>query len=243
MTTTFLSCWLTGRKCPQHGKYLDSTFDHIKLWYESINKHNLNGVMIHDNFCDAFVERYTTKNVTFVKNKSLSKQTLSPNDYRFTLFEQYILKHDISNVFITDADVSVRQNFDDRLERGKIYVGSECKYPVLDKCPWVHKSSGYSYAYPNFKYWEKPMLNVGISGGSAYNMLKLLGYMNHEFRRINPIEEQIVSAGFLHAIDMPVFTHCVYTLFDQKQIVYGEPVCSKFSYYERDRNDVWFVHK
>ena len=59
--------------------------------------------------------------------------------------------------------------------------------------------------------------------------------MKDEILKIDPKPNQY--------IDMPTLTYVVYSLFDDKNIVYNTPVHSKFKKYQYCRNDVWFIHK
>lgn len=242
----FLTCWLTRKKCPQQGVNRPATYDQISKWYESIHNTNTRGIIIHDCFDADFIDKHTTDHVQFYKNTTTDQLTYSPNDSRYFLFSNYINNniHDhVNKVFVTDIDVSIKQNFSHLVQQDKIYVGSESLYNSIEDQDWCKSSSGYTYCYPDFKHWHKPMLNCGILGGYISNVNSVIDMMVQEIARINPSEQELAQRGFIHAIDMPVFAQCVYTLFDDEYIMTGEPVCSRFTMYEDSRDDVWMVHK
>lgn len=242
----FLASWLTHKKCPQQNINRPVNFDQISKWYTSIHETGSRGVIIHDCFNDSFIREYTSDNVQFLKNSSTNNLPYAPNDSRFFMFDSYIKNnlHDhVSKIFVTDMDVSIQQNFTDQIQHDKIYVGCESQYTSIDNCDWCKSGSGYSYAYPEFKFWNKPMLNCGIIGGYKHNVSSVISTMCREMLRIKPCAHELATRGFITAIDMPVFAYSVYTLYDDKNIITGEPVCSNFNKNECSRKDVWIVHK
>jgi len=131
MTHIFLTCWYTGRDDPQRHQKRNASFDHIHMWYNSLVKHDLCGVLFHDCFDDEFVDRYTTDKIQFIRDDNIRNQSLSPNDYRYVKFNQYLKKNRYDLVFTTDVDTYIQQDFLPHVEPGKIYAGDEYKWPRL----------------------------------------------------------------------------------------------------------------
>jgi hypothetical protein len=105
--------------------------------------------------------------------------------------------------------------FDD--EKFDLYVGTE------DSLPGTWLKYKYMQSYGKLYYADKPVLNAGIIGGNRQPIVKLLSRMVDDFRQINSCKN----------VNMAVFNKCVYDLFDEKRILKGYPLHSRFKRYEK----------
>lgn len=240
--------WFTTGPDPQHLVKNESTYDNIKLWYESICDLKLSGIIFHDNFTDDFVKKHTNNYVTFIKCDSQLLKIYSPNDFRFINYFDYFSKiGEFENIFITDCnDVIVRNNPFTHLDSTSIYFCSEQRIfvsedpePIIKNNPWC--VALYKHVYPDFKYMDMPILNCGVIGGCKDIMLNFLNNVKNDILDLNPTKSFFKRDPYL--VDMAVTTKIAYDMFSKDKIIIGEPVHSVYKLNQTNRNDVWFIHK
>ena len=240
--------WFTTGEDPQRLVKNQPTYNNIKLWYESVCDLKLNGIIFHDNFSDQFTNKYTNTYVSFVKCNSDLLGLYSPNDFRFINYSDYFSNnHKVKNLFVTDCnDVIVRNDPFKDICAGSIYFCSEQRIlvsknsePTIRNNPWCFNL--YKHVYPDFKYWERAILNCGVIGGDKDTMLAFLNNVKREINSINPVRSFFKSKPY--CVDMAVTTKIAYDMFSKDEIITGEPVHSVYKLNQTNRNDVWFVHK
>ncbi len=233
-----LSTYLTGKLDPQrHIQWPIDDYSKICGWKESIEKLNLKGVIFHDNLSREFTKENTTENIKFIRCND--DYLWSTNDFRFDLYNYYLDTHEVDYVFMTDlSDVKVindpfEQIKIDKLE-DNIIVGLD-NAGIISTSPWA-RMEHYGYIPKYVKTWaslKSPVVNAGILGGTKEKMLEFTQHMKDEFKEINVPGKNN---------NMAVFNYVTYTYY-KSQFITGYPVCSKFSQFENDRKDVWFIHK
>jgi hypothetical protein len=78
-----------------------------------------------------------------------------------------------------------------------------------------------------------PTLNAGVIGGRAGDLLAFLDAFVRTRRSIGSPDQNL---------NMPIVNY-VFHRFHQGRFHQGAPVTSRFKRFERNRRDVWFIHK
>jgi len=217
--SSILTSYFTTKPDPQRNEY-SSKDDFSKMinWYFSIVSNRLNAVVFYDDLSPTFIRKYERENILF-EHYSIGKYSI--NDERFFCYLDYIISRpNLSRLFMTDLfDVDFLGDpfslFDD--EKFDLYIGTE------DSLPGTWLKYKYMQSYGRLHYTDKPVLNAGIIGGNRQPIVKLLSRMVDDFRRINSCKN----------VNMAVFNKCVYDLFDEKRILKGYPLHSRFKRYEK----------
>ena len=67
------------------------TFGYMDLWYQTAVALRLPAVVFHDDLSDAFVARYATDSIKFIRVVGLGATSLySANDVRFDVFADWL---------------------------------------------------------------------------------------------------------------------------------------------------------
>jgi len=231
MTTYFCK-----KKDPQRIKYAScNDINYIKVWYDSIKKLDLNGIIFHDGLDNEFIKKYKTDKINFIYINS-SDYNLSLNDLRFLVYLEYLEKNkNIKNVFMTDGnDVTVKMNPFEKLDFKNIYAGSE-KNPGLKwvniKVEVYNKNNKLNFDRNKIKL----LYNAGILGGNRENILIFLEKMKEKFLNI---DDKYKNSN----LNMIVFNDIIYNEINI-DIKTGFPLHSVYKKYENKRDDVFFIHK
>ena len=253
MQSLILSSYFSLKPHPNHpndrdvigraedGRVWQSDFRYIEEWYNSIVSNNLKAVLFYDNLDESFVRSYDNECVSFIK---VETSEYSNNDWRFFCFYDFLKKLEESNqlpdvIFHTDAsDVIVVKDPCDLITEYSDVDYFTCK----DSIPL--NKFGYMQAHEHFDWDDRLMflinmniwwlINMGVIGGSSAKMIKF--YEKFKKIRISMGEPSFNSDMWL----------CQYLLRSQLQpcnTLIGDPVCSNFKKYEKDRKDVYFIHK
>lgn len=68
-----------------------ATFGYMDLWYQTIAAQRLPAVVFHDGLSQAFVTRYSTEHLKFVKVAGIGENSpYSVNDVRFDVFFDWL---------------------------------------------------------------------------------------------------------------------------------------------------------
>jgi hypothetical protein len=220
------STYFTGKHDPQSGMFRrKNDLDAIYLWLRSLTALNLKAVLFHDE-----LNRIPAQ---FQENVKLEKYELRTNwsvlEERHLCVVNYMRRHpEISRVFITDLfDVEFfKSPFDVMTPQYDFYAGYGGKLmaPIAGNV-WIENEM--RYAYGRVYYPDRPVVCAGVFGGVRDNVISVLDGMIADFT-------QIKKPG-KHA-DMSVFIKNVYDRFVPERIMLGEPLTSKFKYYERSGN-------
>lgn len=211
-------------------------FPYIEDWYNSIVKNNLNAVLFCDGLSNEFIEKYQTKKIKFIQ---VDPFIYSNNDYRFFCFRNYLENNKFDYVFHTDAsDVVVVQDPEKLLDHFREYSYYTCKDSIkLNQFPYINIHEKYRWEDKikfliNYNSWD--LINMGVVGGKYEDML--LFYKKFCETRIKMGDPDFNS-------DMWVLQYLMRSTFSDKKILTGFPVCSEFKKYEKERKDVFFIHK
>jgi hypothetical protein len=207
-------------------------------WYKS-------GIQFKDEFqliafVDTETERYEEKypDMIFIQVDPCPKH-ISIHDYRWLIYESFIEDNEFDNAFFTDiSDVVIKQNPFLQLEDDVLYTGDE-ETKVWDN-DWadnkhlyfINKVYDYKYYYQLNK--NNRFLNAGIVGGREKTIKQFISKMADYTKRTCMDKSPQIS-------DMLLFNYVAYKHFPKRQ--HGQPVNSEFTKFEKDRDDVWFVHK
>ncbi len=223
---------------------VEDDFGGIEVWYDSILKLGLRGIVFHNTFSEKTIEKYQNKNISFVAVEY--DKSLNANVFRYLVYEAFIQKYEteIANIFVTDiSDVMVVQNpFIQSLfleNPDKLFCGDENE-TLSNEWMMAHSThlrnlmSGFSeYEQLNL---SQTLLNCGIIGGSIKTMKILMESIAHIHRTYTTTN---TSA---YTLDMGAFNYVARTRFGQN-LLHGTPINTQFKKYESQRTDCWFRHK
>lgn len=239
--------FFSGKIDPQRNIKYSSDFDYVERWYSCVRDLDMNAVIFHDCLADDVVGCFSTEKIKFVKVDSYRHQNFCAADYRWILYYDYFMSNKFDNIFVTDCnDVIVKCPPFHLIKENQICIGEECDVPslglvnVIGKSPWCR--GVYSYAYANFHYWDRGILNCGIVGAKYNDFIFFVGKMKSEILRINPQKSDCDELGIPFTIDMAVLSYVAYTYFDGR-IISGFPLHSDYKKYQLDRSDVCLIHK
>jgi hypothetical protein len=239
-----LSTIITGTNDMQRNLSWESdNFDYIKDWYNSIIKNELKAIVFHNTFSEETVIKYSNENITFTRIEY--EGYLNPNVYRYFVYKKYLEENlnNIDNIFITDiSDVVVLQNpFKSELfknNNNNIFCGDE---ETILNSEWMIKHNEHlrnnieNFGNYEYKFSNHKLLNCGIIGGDVNTMISLID-------DICKIHESVtISNKTKYTCDMGVFNYVVRSKYNNI-ILYGNPVNTRFKYYENNFN-CWFQHK
>jgi hypothetical protein len=213
---------------------------YIKEWRESLTLHKIPGLILHDNLSDEFVNENTNDYISFLK---VPEEIYNACDARWVVYDKFIKEngHKYDWIFATDvSDVIVGKNpFVEDLELyGKklLFSGDETasynsgwikdrNKDLIEVLPEV-----YNHVKDNPKL---KLFNPGIIGGSTEIMKEYFSIMADLVIKAGPIKR---------TVDMPIHNYVVRTHFANR-VKHGSPVNSIFFKLQKERKDVWFIHK
>ena len=176
-------------------------YTQMKIWYESIVKYDLPACIFHNELTDDFINKYTTKKISFHRWEKQHRP--SYNDERFYAYLEYLTTHtEVERAICTDLyDVEFYGNVFDWMDKNEQYdlffgeerMGRFSSKWMVEKCRRI-KLPLISNKYAPGCY----IYNAGIVGGKRKPLMKLLTRMIAKFEKINPKENA----------NMPVFNYC-----------------------------------
>ena len=213
---------------------------YISEWHESVNHHGINSLVFHDGLPEDFVNEHTTENVKFRKVDSTQYNTC---DARWVVYDEFmrgegkdykhVFANDISDVIIGKSPFSGElENYgSDVLFSGEDDHRYSSKW-ILDRNEQIKESlpEVYSHIVDNSKL---KLYNPGIIGGSTEIFQEYCAYMADLVVKGGPVPK---------TVDMSYHNYVVRTYFNNR-VVAGEPVNSLYRKFQKDRKDVWFIHK
>lgn len=217
-----------------------NNFEYIQLWYNSIHMLNMKGILLHDaSCCQNFINQYESNNVNFIRRYN-DQYNYVINVYKFLDIRKFLLDNIFDNVFITDvSDVTFKKNpFELIIEKDKIYVGSEQnedgRFRITKNSKWAKRV--FSRLYKNYSFWNKPLLNCGIVGGSYETVLDFLNKFKLECDN-NKFDDNKFN---IH--DMTITNYLVYKYFNDRYTT-GLPLHSVFKKYDINNPQAYIIHK
>jgi len=224
--------------------YADDDIDKIKEWMDSIINLRLSGIVFHNAFSDKRVNEFENEYIKFIKVEEC--KGFYPSAYRYFVYRDFLQKYssEFSNVFITDIlDVVVLKNpFIQELylsNRNNFFCGDEL---TTADCEWMRNHNAHlrkkipDYLYYEDKYRNHTLLNAGIIGGSINLMKPLIEEMASIHEQYN-YDNNINYTG-----DMGVVNYLLRKKYNNR-LIHGDPVNTKYKFFEIERNDCWFRHK
>ena len=166
--------------------FFKNNLEYIREWYLSAIQHDLNIVLIHNNFPDEFQTRLKSfyPNTEFYKGKCVNSKAAT--DQRFYILYEYLLNHtEINRIIFTDQrDVTfLTHPFQVMSAIGNqhIFLGYDNDH-MTDANMNVWIKMQYNYCFPGSKLRDEFMklagyFNSGIIGGSRETVLALLSRM------------------------------------------------------------------
>jgi UDP-glucuronate 4-epimerase len=252
-----LTTYLVSEKDPQRrtAYSTDGKYDLIKAFYESAHSTDVQSFVFHDGLSTQFINKYETPRFKFLdvhtlysgNEESEVTKYVSNNDRRFFYFDRFMAqlkRQRTANTLPTYImssdlfDVRFRKNpFDyfDTQDPKSFYVGSEtnkfkgnnwmndrfhfCKFSTEQRKMFIE---------PENKY----LLNAGLIAGRWEVMQEFLDIIEKEFPKFNPKSN----------CNMPLVSYIAYRDFPER-IVTGQPFHDVYKTYNRDRKDVYILHK
>ena len=224
MSNIILTTYFTSKLDPQHNiRQPRNNFEKIKIWYNSLHKIGLRGVIFYDEMNTEFIEKYSTTNLTFERYTLVTPRSV--NDERFYCYYNWIQNHkEIENICMVDLfDVEFFNNpfLIMNSEKYDIYCGGD---PGVYHTNWL--TSRMERAYKHAFYSDKVELHAVTLCGSRNQILKLLVKMIEEF-------ENLSRRHNYENLNMPVYNKTVRDTFEEVRIMYGYPFNSRFRKMER----------
>ena len=213
---------------------------YIAEWHESVNYHRINSLVFHDGLPEKFVNDHTTE---FVKWRQVDPTQYNTCDARWVVYDEFMDAEgkDYSRVFANDiSDVIVGKNpFSEELEN----YGSDVLFSGEDdhrySSKWIRDRNEqikdtlphvYSHIVDNPKL---KLYNPGIIGGSSEIFKEYCSQM----------ADLVVGGGPVpKTVDMSYHNYVVRAYFKDR-VIAGEPVNSLYRKFQKNRKDVWFIHK
>jgi hypothetical protein len=187
-------------------------FSIIKDFYESVVKHDLDLLILHDNCSNEFVNKYTTDKINWLRVDSTG---LNMVDIRWRLYANELSWLKLDNVFFMDiSDVVILKNPFDYIQ-DKIYIGDELSINSQNR--WMmdrYKMLGVD----NTSYLNDVVLNCGVMGGKYEDMLSVATKM------ADLMDKAIITNT---TVDMSAANHILYTEY-RDRIMHGQPLTTKY---------------
>lgn len=157
--------FFTTKKDPQRGKYQSTTIEYMKNFYTSVKALNLHTVIFHDNLTGEFVGKYSTENIQFVHVTFKTYQSI--NDYRFTVYQNYLKDHNYKWIMMVDIkDVFFWYDpfkYMDKHSEYGLFLSRDRGTMKSNK--WIHSKISRCFGQ-RFKIEDIPSFNAGIWGGT-----------------------------------------------------------------------------
>lgn len=219
-------------------------FSLVSNWAQSLQAHQVNGIIFHNNFSDATCLQYQHPNLSFIQVNY--DKSFKPNVYRYIVYREFLRLYaaKMSSVFLTDVSdvVMVNNPFIDPFftsNTGTLFCGDE---PIPLENEWMfHHSLHLRTKIANFSSFEAAfrqatLLNCGIIGGN-------ISIINNFINQLADIHVQYNCNNTTpYTGDMGAFNYLARSYFNDC-LVHGYPVNTVFKAYENLRQDCWFRHK
>ena len=211
-----LSIYINQKMDPQRNVYIDTdSYEYIKPLYSTLRDNDLHGIIFFDNLSQEFVNKYQTNKIIFLKCKIGDK---TPNDERFILFYNYLLKYPYNYILCSDiSDVYINKNPFDIMNNNTLYVGTNHNHKkppkkwhnnwndVINKFNLSLKK--YNYDDSGLYYVNIGIYNCGLMGG-YYNifikfmseyvyLLSLSEYTDDDINSVNFLTTDMLALNYL----------------------------------------------
>lgn len=265
--TVVLTVYCNLKKDPQRHTHIDgNSYEYISPWYRTMVEKDLHGIIFCDNVSDAFITKYQTPKIRFLKIK-LGKYSI--NDERYFIYYNFLTKNQqklkYKYVLMTDvSDVEINKNPFDLMatDPDKIYVGTnfhsdkgidaETRSPAwYDRREWkitpfnaALAKHGYDTLDGGYKRDDHYQIwSAGLLGGETTTIMHLLSEMCLLFtimdshKNFNMLILNYVLRRYFSKGYNPT-TACTDT------VITGRPFNSRFKRFEKyGVSDAYLIHK
>jgi hypothetical protein len=252
-----ITCYFTSKPDPQLG-IVRSTPDieYIAPWYSSINRLQLNGIVIHDGLPQEFIRKYENE---FIQFRKYDAGNYSIFEERWFAYYLFISQTNIQSSFCTDAnDVYITKNpFDFATDKNVLYIGRDNANKIKDS-GWILNEMNSFEADAQIKlpklFRYQKMHNAGVVGGSRATMLFLIAKMIDFIAKTETAshKDMTIINLVIHRYFYPTLECNTNTsrLTDSsnddsaisKNVFSGFPLNSAFKKFERESQAI-FIHK
>ena len=217
------------------GRVMQNDIKYIEPWYNSIRDLNIEGRVFHDNLSDEFIEEYETDKIKFIK---VETSDYSNNDWRFFCYRNFLEENKFDSVFLSDgSDVKVVKD-PSEIVNSTVHDLYVCKDSIkLEEFPYldIHKKAGWDDFFSMAIQKNRlDLINMGVIGGSYK---KILDFLDKFYK----IRVELGNPNF--NANMWVGQYIFRCLLKDKRLMIGEPFTSDFKQYQKNRKDVYFIHK
>jgi hypothetical protein len=216
------------------GRVISDSFSYIEAFYNSVKGKDIEVVIFHDNLSKGFTEAYRAENISFER---VPISSYSNNDYRFMYYLSWLRLNKYTNVFMTDvADVTISSPLSEiSIDCDIFFCGDSIKLK-----DYMFESTKYISLHERFN-WDNidsfrdpslDLLNMGVIGSNYSNAIKFLALFT----------EHRIKCGYPELnINMSLGNYIARNFFGS--VKSGAPYCSVFKKYQKERKDVFFIHK
>lgn len=223
----------------------------MQMYYDSVRKSGCCCTLLHDGaFSADFTAKHKSEKVRFLQVDALKLNTIYErkfglNDARyFGMHEAFCAHKGWKKVFFSDIfDVKVGMSPCDA-RAGNLYIGTDS---AAFQSKWLQRrfeELGTQY----LEFFEKtlwkeavrPMWSAGIVG--AGDRATMTDFLAKLLAVLTDPEIAAVKKGDYQGVNMAAVNYVAERYFFGRTFG-GEPVNSKYRVYERNRHDVWFIHK
>lgn len=234
-------------------------FRFISKWYNSVTDKGLCATIFHDSDSNDWYQREkSTKKIRFVKvdpknyDKIFSRE-FGLNDVRYFFVHRAVCANrQWQWAYYNDIfDVTLGRSPTGQGKHGVIYAGVDNDVIASDWLRETFQDLGGDY----LKYWQsklryikKPMWSSGLMGGDRATFLKFMAKYLAVFSDPGIAMNQKGAKtprgnwGYQN-VNMPALNYVIERFFPDSQSHGGAPFNSKYRKFEKDRTDVWFIHK
>ena len=236
-----VSLLFSQKKNSVHTRWVvkDDLAGYIAEWHQSVNEHKVNSLVFHDGLPEDFIKEHTTE---FVKFRQVDADIYNTCDVRWVVYDKFMQEegHEYDYVFATDiSDVVIGKTpWDDldKYDKSVLFSGEDShRYSsgwIQDRNNKLKDSLPEVYRHIAENKKER-LVNPGIIGAASETF--------KEYCRM--MADLVVKGGPIPlSVDMSYHNYIVRTYY-QSRVVHGAPVNSVYRKLQKDRKDVWFIHK
>lgn len=245
MSNYVFACHITGVYDVNRNQQLaNDDFDIIQPWVDSLIKHQVKGIVFHNQLSAKTCALHSNEFVSFQQIEYDAR--FNPNVFRYLVYNHFLntTVEEIEALFITDISDVVMLNHPFESDFFKshpnaLFCGDE---PTLLANDWMQNHCTHlRNQISDFELFEKnyqqsTLLNCGIIGGHISIMKNVISQLSqlHELHNAN---NTTAYTG-----DMGAFNYLARTVYNN-QLIHGKPVNTVFKSYEENSSDCWFRHK
>lgn len=231
-----VSTLFAHKNCPQRNMRFG--LSNCAEWADSLAALNLRGVVFYSGISVAFISR-TYPHIEFIHAPSVFNEWPEADnwnavDLRWLVYQNWLKKTLEPAAFFTDiSDVLVKQDPFPLIREDVLYCGDEPRTLSHD---WMYMAASRAGDQSMRQFIDAnrnlPLLNAGVIGGKIATLRLFV--------------DRLFDVGLKecrYTVDMLYVNYVARNLPADLSLQHGQPVNSVFRGNQRDRTDVWFVHK